>query len=131
MARQRQRLTFADYVVLAINPALVIVVVGSLVFFLLEILYAGAYGERMQFILFCFVVGIVGVTRISLTAETADRASLYAAVLGIAVYVALLRFVDYPAGAAKDWGWLINLFLLGVVWWTAHCLTRDCTHLDD
>jgi hypothetical protein len=131
MARWQLRLKLADYVVLAINPALVGGVVGSLVFFLAEILYAGAHDQRMKFVLFWFVVGMVGVTRVALTAEASERTGLYAVALGVAVYLALLRFIEYPAGWARQWGWLINVFLLGITWWTAHCLTRDCTHLDD
>src|SRR5262249_39482328 len=119
MARARQRLTLGDYFVLAINPALVMVLVGSLMFFLVEILYQGEFAARIRYVTHWFVVGIVAVTRVSLNAETAERAALYGLALGGAVFLALLRFVDYPPGYAQDWGWFINLFLLGIVWWTA------------
>ena len=41
--------TLADYVVIAINPALIMGLIGSLVYFLLEVFYAGQYPERLQF----------------------------------------------------------------------------------
>src|SRR5438552_77129 len=80
----------------ALNPSLVMGLVGSLCFFLLEVLYAGQYSERMMLILFFFVVAVVLITRISVTAEIADRTGLYGAILGVLVYIGLQRFVSYP-----------------------------------
>ena len=61
MASDRPDQTLADYIALAISPALLMGLVGSLVFFLLEILYPdkGAYKDRLQWILFFFVFGAV------------------------------------------------------------------------
>lgn len=131
MAGERMRLGPADIVVLALNPALVMGMVGSLVYFLLEVFYAGAYGDRMMLILASFVAGIVLITRIALTTEISDRASLYGLVLGGLVWVSMQRFVEYPEGtAAHEFGGLMNLGLMAVVWWSAHRLTKDCTHLE-
>ena len=44
--------TLADYVTVALSPALIMALVGSLVFFLLEVLYVGQYSERLQWTLF-------------------------------------------------------------------------------
>ena len=131
MRSDRQQLAMADYLVLAFSPALVIGLVSSLVLFLLEVLYAGAYGERLTTILFCFVMGVVLITRITLTADIADRAGLYGLVLGGLVWLGMQQFVEYPEGSpARSFAWLINLALMGVVWWSGHRLTRDCTHVD-
>ncbi|MFM8275237.1 MAG: DUF4129 domain-containing protein, partial [Gemmata sp.] len=70
------------------------------------------------------------VARISIQFDRA-RASLYGACLAAVTYLALLSYVEYPSGWLKSWGWLVNLGLLGVVWWSAHKLTWDCTHIDE
>ena len=61
MSSDRPNQTLADYVALAISPALLMALVGSLVFFLLEIFYSesGAYKGKLQWILFFFVFGAV------------------------------------------------------------------------
>ena len=79
MATDRPNQTLADYVAIAFSPALIMGLVGSLVFFLLEVLYpvAGEYKGRLQWILFFFVFGAVLVGRISITQGVAGRAGLY------------------------------------------------------
>ena len=52
MARSRLRGTLVDYLVAAIEPALIIVMVGSLMFFLLDMWYSGEFVDRMRG--FCF-----------------------------------------------------------------------------
>ena len=83
MASDRPNQTLADYVAMAISPALIMGLVGSLVFFLLEVFYPGTgeYKDRLQWILFFFVFGAVLVGRISLTQGIAGRAGLYGLVL--------------------------------------------------
>ena len=132
MANNATEKTLADYVAIAIGPALIMALVGSLVFFLLEVLYVGQYTGRLQWILFFFVFGAVLIARISMTGEIASRAGVYGVVLGGLVWVALLVYVEYPPGTrAAAFGWAINLFLIAVIWWSAHRLTWDCTLIDD
>lgn len=124
--------TLADYVVIAISPMLIMALVGSLVFFLVEVLYVGEYGARMRWILFCFVFGSVLVSRISMETEIADRAAVYGIVLGLLVWIGLQTYVEYaPSGPLAGLGPVINAFLVVVTWWSAHRLTWDCTHIDD
>ena len=59
MSSDRQNQTLADYVTLAISPALIMGLVASLVFFLINVVYVGEYVERMRWILFFFVFGAV------------------------------------------------------------------------
>ena len=54
-----------DWVVIGISPALIMVMVGSLVFFLVEVLYQGQYSGRLLYTLFFFVFGAVLIARIS------------------------------------------------------------------
>jgi hypothetical protein len=122
MAKDREPPTLADYVVTALSPALVMGLVGSLAFFLLEILYAGQWPERLRWTLFFFVFGAVLVSRVAIQVD-ASRAWLYGAVLGGVTFLAAGRFADA--------GVLINLTIIAVVLWSANKLTWDCTHMDE
>ena len=130
MAAERESPSVADYVVTAIGPVLVMLMVGSLVFFLVEVLYAGKYSDRLLYTFFFFVMAAVLVARISIQYD-AGRAAVYGVALAVATYLALLAYVEYPSGWLKSWGWLVNLGLMAVVWWSAHKLTWDCTHIDE
>jgi len=114
-------MTSIDYVVIALSPALIMALVGSLCFFLLEIGYQGEFGGRLNWILFCFVFAIVLIARISIE-EGKEKALFYGLALSGAVALAVLKFVPSPFIA---WG------LIAVVWWCANKLTWDCTVIDD
>src|SRR5437899_6245780 len=131
MAKDKPKQTLADYVTIALSPLLIMALVGSLVFFLLEILYVGQYSGRLQWTLFFFVFAMVLIARISIE-QGNEKAGLYGIVLGAVVFLALLRYVEYPDGSpGASFGWLINLGLMAVIWWCAHRLTWDCTHIDE
>jgi len=131
MAAEREPPTATDYIVTALSPVLVMLMVGSLVFFLVEVLYAGRYSGRLLYTLFFFVVGAVLIARIAIEIDS-GRASMYGLFLGGATFLALVRFVEYPGGGwIKSYGWLVNLGLMLLIWWSAHKLTWDCTHIDE
>jgi hypothetical protein len=128
----RPRKSLADYVAIAFSPLLIMALVGSLVFFLLEIVYVGRYESSMRWILFFFVFGAVLVSRISMEGEISNRAPLYGLILALATWVTLLAFADLPEDSPlAPWAWAINLGLIVVIWWCAHRLTWDCTLIDD
>ena len=52
MATKKPEQSLADYVTIALSPLLIMALVGSLVFFLLEILYVGQFPERMTWTLY-------------------------------------------------------------------------------
>ncbi|MFO0926478.1 MAG: hypothetical protein U0736_05490 [Gemmataceae bacterium] len=132
MAADRPNPTLADYVTLVFSPVLIMGLVGSLVFFLLEVLYpaGGQWRERLQWILFFFVFGAVLTGRIAMTGEISSRAGLYGSILALLTYIAMQRFVEYPE-SVRSLSFLVNLVLVGVVWWCAHRLTWDCTNVDE
>lgn len=131
MARRRLPKTLADYVTIAISPVLIMLLVGSLIWFLLEVFYQGAYPERLRFILGMFVMAAVLIGRIAME-EGTERAALFAIPLGIVTMLAIDHFVEYPKGSAiASFGWLINAGLLGLTWWCAHKLTWDSTLIDE
>src|SRR6516225_2762459 len=95
--------------------------VGSLVLFLLEVFYStdGQWRERLQWILFFYVFGIVLVSRISMNGEIASRSKLYGAALALLTYLGMQSFIEYPP-EIKEVSFFINLLLVAVVWWCAH-----------
>jgi len=131
MAQDRQPPTVADYVITALSPALIMGLVGSLAFFLLEVGYQGQYTGRLAYTLFFFVFGAVLVSRIAITLD-ASRAWLYGLALGGAVFLAMMKYMEYPPGSSLAvFGSLINLGIIGVVLWSANKLTWDCTYVDE
>ncbi|MFO0935438.1 MAG: DUF4129 domain-containing protein [Gemmataceae bacterium] len=118
-----------DYVALVIGPALIMFMVGSLVFFLIDVLYSGDYSERLLYTMFFFVFGAVLIARIGIQLGRM-HAMGYVFGLGIATFIAMLAFVKYPTRLLESIGPVMNLGLMAIVWWTANKLTWDCTHLD-
>ncbi len=126
----KPRPTLADYVTIALSPLLIMALVGSLVWFLVAILYTGEFVERLRYILFFFVFGMVLVARISMEYGISDRAPLYGAVLALATFVGLGRFVEFPDGLGAI-SWVINAGLIALIWWSTYRLTYDCTSIDE
>jgi hypothetical protein len=128
----RPKQTVVDYVTIVLSPALVMGLVGSLVYFLLEVFYKtdGEWKERLQWILFFYVFGAVLTARIAMNGETAARAPLYGAVLAVLTFVGMQIFVEYPP-EIKAVAFLVNLLLVGIVWWCSQRLTWDCTNVDE
>src|SRR5262245_31227870 len=130
MASKREVPGLADMIAVAISPALIMLLVGSLIFFIIEVLYGGDYAGRLRWTFGFYVFGSVLVARISI--EFGDgRAALYGLVLGIAAFLGMLRFVEFPPGWLEQLGPIVNVGLLILVWWCARKLTWDCTFIDD
>jgi hypothetical protein len=121
--------TAADYIAIAVGPALIMLLVGSLIFFLLEVFYQGQFEGRLQFILSAFVFAAVLIGRISIESST-ERAALFAIPLGMLVAIAISRFVEHR-GALANVGLYLDWGLLGLIWWCAHKLVWDCTVIDE
>src|SRR5437899_11629184 len=98
MAKDKPKQTLADYVTIALSPLLIMALVGSLVFFLLEILYVGQYSGRLQWTLFFFVFAMVLIARIALV-QRIDDAGVYGFALGAVVVLGKLRCFAYACGA--------------------------------
>lgn len=121
MSRSRLEKSFADYMVIAISPVLIMLLVGSLVFFLLEVAYSGEFESRFRWILFWFVIASVLIARIAIEMGS-EHARLYGLALGAATALVVVRFADAV---------FLGLLLLAAVWWCANKLTRDCTLIND
>lgn len=113
--------TLADYLVIAVSPALIMVLVHSLCFFLVDIFYRGEAIGGVRWVLFWFVLAAVLIARIGV--EQGDTAAaLYGIVLAVAVWL-YLSMVQPNV--------IFGTILLGMVWFTAHKLTLNCTLIDD
>jgi hypothetical protein len=132
LAKEREPPTLADYVVTAVSPVLIMGLVGSLAFFLLDILYAGQHAGRLQWTLFWFVAAAVLVARISIQLGAA-QAWGYGIALGGATFLAMWRFVQYGDDhtAVSTAGPVVNLIIIAVVLRSANKLTWDCTFVDE
>ena len=121
--------TLADYLVIAVSPALIMTLVGSLVFFLLEVFYQGNFTGRLHYILSLFIFAAVLIGRIAIE-EGKERAAMFALPLAGATMLAIVRFVEFqgPLGQAS---FIINFGLVALIWWCAHKLTWDCTMIDE
>lgn len=122
--------TLGDYVAIAICPALIMTLVGSLVFFLIEILYRGGYPERLQHVFACFIFAAVLIARISMY-NPVTAVGLGTA-LGGSALLCLHVFVEFPKNhPLYNFTFFVNLAMLGIVWWCSHKLTWDCTFIDE
>jgi len=123
--------TLADYVVGGVMPALLIGLLVSLCYFLLELALSGQNLGQLKWVLFFFIVGTVLIARIAMRGDIADRAAVYGIALAIAAGLALVRFVEIPQTALGGLGWLVPIALMSVIWWSAHKLTLDSTFDED
>lgn len=117
----KPRKTAADYMVIAISPALIMALVGSLCFFLVEVFYRGQMFGGVCWVLFWFILGIVLVGRIGIESGK-QHAALYGFGLAFATWIFMMR--TQPA-------YLLGMVLLAIVWFLAHKLVWDCTLIDE
>jgi hypothetical protein len=113
--------TLADYMVIAISPALIMVLVHSLCFFLVEVFYRGEAAGGVRWVLFWFVLAVVLIARIGIE-QGAGHALGYGLALALATWVYLSTVQPHV---------IFSAILLGVVWFTAHKITCNCTLIDD
>ena len=120
MARRLEK-SMVDYVTIWMSPVLIMLLVGSLTYFLLESMYEGQYAASLKWVMFFFVVAIVLVSRIGI-----EQGVAYAAGYGLALAAATSLVVMKFSG-----GSLSAIAVLGVIWWCANKLTWDCTLIED
>ena len=125
----RPQKTLTDYIVIAISPALIMILIGSLIFFLVEAFYQGEYQGRVRWAFGCFVFASVLIGRISID-EGREHATLFAIPLALAMLVVLSRFVEFR-GPLAGLSLPLNIGLIAIVLWCADRLTWDCTVIDE
>lgn len=113
--------TAADYMVIALSPVLIMALVGSLCFFLIEVFYRGLMLGGVCWVMFWFIIGIVLVSRIAIE-KSSEHAAVYGAGLAVATWFYMMK--TQPA-------YLLGIVLLAIVWFCAHKLVWDCTLIDE
>jgi hypothetical protein len=126
---KRLNKTLLDYLVIAISPAMIILLIDSLVLFLIEVFYRGNYNGRLDYVFTLFVIGAVLIGRISIE-DGRERAILFSIPLAIAILLVTYKFVEFQ-GALAPFSFFINCGLIALVWWSADKLTWDCTLIDE
>lgn len=121
MNLRRPSRTFADYLVIGISPVLIMLLVGSLCFFLIEVFYRGGAVGSVRWVMFWFVLAVVLVARIGIE-KSSGHAFVYGLGLAVATWLYLVRI--HPA-------FIVGAILLALVWWCSHKLTWDCTLIDE
>ena len=125
----KPRPTLADYIIIAISPALIMALVGSLVFFLIELFYQGQYQARLQYVFALFVFASVLIGRISIE-EGRERALAFSVILAVAVLLVMGKFIEFQ-GIFDRLSWVINASLVVLILWCSNKLTWDCTVIDE
>src|SRR4029453_4200112 len=121
--------TLADYLVVAICPAVIMVLVGSLLYFLVEVFYQGEFELRTLWVVAMFVLGIRVLARLSME-EGYAYASMYGVPLGVLVGLALSRFVQF-GGPLAPISLLGNWALMGFILGFPEKRPWGCTLIDD
>src|ERR1035437_8258909 len=104
--------TLADYLVIAVSPALIMVMVHSVCFFLVEVFYRGEAAGGVRWVLFWFVLAVVLIARIGI--EQGDGHAM--------AYGLMLAFATWIYLSTVQPNVVFGVFLLGIVWFTAHKL---------
>jgi len=117
----RPKPTPLDYMVAALSPALIMALVGSLCYFLIDVRYRGEMDGPLCWVMFWFILGIVLISRISIE-HGPERAIVFGLGLGAALWLYTLQ--NSPA-------YLLSLILMALVWYCASVLVWDCTLVDD
>ena len=117
----RPKPTATDYIVMALSPALIMALVGSLCYFLINVRSKGEMDGPLCWVMFWFVMSIVLISRVAI-----EEGKDHAAVLGFALAGVLwLRL----AQTSPDY--LLGLLLMALIWFCAHKLVWDCTLIDE
>ncbi|MEW4456048.1 DUF4129 domain-containing protein [Bremerella sp. JC817] len=117
----RPRLTETDYAIIAVAPALIMVLVASLMLFLAGLFYHGQYEWRLNMVICMFVLGIVSLARLHI-----EEGILKSIKLGAAFTFVMLFAVWQMAPDALV---MATLMLMGI-WWISTRLVYDCTVME-
>ncbi|MBM3964122.1 MAG: DUF4129 domain-containing protein [Planctomycetes bacterium] len=118
-----------DYAFAAFSPGLIILMIGSLVCFLLCILYQGEFPARLMWILGLFTFASVLISRIAIEQSRA-QSLVYLGLLGGATLLVAPRFfvVDGPMA---PFSLPVLIALLSLIAYLADRITMDATSVDE
>ena len=119
-AEDRSFMQFGNLVAELVGPALIMLMVGSLSFFLLEVFYGKEHVQTLKWKFGLFAFAAVLISRISIQYGF-QRASAYGGLLAFAILFVTSSYVSI-VGAS---------IIILVTWWSASRLTWDCTFIND
>ena len=109
------------WIVEVIAPALIMLMTGSLAFFLVEVFYYGPSYGRVKWVLSLFVFASVLISRISIM-EGKERAALFGVLLAGSILFVLIQLTNVSLH--------LGLLFIIVIWWFNNQLTWDCTVIE-
>ena len=128
MVKHRDERPLFSLLLQVANPALIIAMVASLIFFLIEIFYRGPHVFRLNVIMTLFTIATVLISRISIEAGK-ERAAVFAAGLALATLATTSVIVDFEYENLAMLEPVVIIFLIATVMWVSNRLVWDCTLL--
>lgn len=126
---ERQKPTSLDYGIAALAPVFIIGMIGSLVYFLVTVVYQGEYVERLMWILGLYTFASVLIARIAIEQSRA-HAYTYMIALGAATMLVTPRFFVVE-GILSAFSFPILVTLLALIAYLADRITFDCTVVNE
>lgn len=121
MSDEKKFNKLGDIVVEIIGPILIMFMVGSLAFFLIEVaLESDQHKQLLKWKFGLFTFAAVLISRISIQMGF-ERASVYGFLLALAILFVSSYYISFFSAAV----------IVGVIWWSAGRLTWDCTFIGD
>ena len=128
MVKHRDERPLFSLLLQVANPSLIIAMVASLIFFLIEIFYRGPHVLRLNVIMTLFTVATVLISRISIEAGK-ERAALFATGLALATLATTSVVVEFEYESLALLEPVVIIFLIAIVMWVTNRLVWDCTLL--
>ncbi|NBO66999.1 MAG: hypothetical protein EBU88_19505, partial [Acidobacteria bacterium] len=128
MVDRKLRPNSFDYALAALAPVLIILMIGSLVYFLITTLYRGDFHTRLMWILGLFTMASVLVTRIAIEQSRAQSLT-YLGLLSAATLLVAPRFFVLE-GLLAPLSIPILIGFLALIVFLADRITMDCTSVD-
>jgi hypothetical protein len=140
--RRLQYRTTTDYLIDALTPLMIFMMVSSVIFFLLDVRYVyleiwtvdrfgQMYEQTLHWVAFFFVMGVVALNRL-IAREGKNESVLYIVGLTFAIGLYTFSTTDQIGSVAHNFmnqPYLATLFNMGIValiWWIASRLTHEC-----
>jgi hypothetical protein len=125
-----------DWLTEAAIPLAIFGLLGCLLYYLIDLRAAvgGQFAGMLRWVCFWFLLAAIGITRLRVKYGTAALALPY--VFGLAATTGLVVwYFTFAEGAMaarfNEWGaafsLVFNFALVGLIWWTAYKVTRECT----
>jgi hypothetical protein len=129
MVDRKLRPSSFDYALAALAPVLIILMIGSLVYFLITTLYRGDFHARLMWILGLFTMASVLVTRIAIEQSRAQSLTYLGLLSAATLFVAPRFFV--LEGLLAPLSIPILIGFLALIVFLADRITMDCTSVED